>query len=137
MSPVVKTGPALVAVLLLLPVSCSEDTRPADALVPLEKMATELRSALCARVYDCCSPEQRKGNARIGQDVASCREVLDHRATFLLADVHLSVEGGRVAYHAAEMTSCLARIRTAGCEELRMPAANASITQICERALEP
>jgi hypothetical protein len=100
-------------------------------------MAVELKSALCARIYSCCSPEQRQGNARIGQDVASCREVLDFRATYLLDDVHLSVEGGRLAYHPAELTSCLARIQTASCEELRMPASNAAITQTCASVLEP
>jgi hypothetical protein len=133
-----KIRPVFLLALLLVPGSCQDDPPGQSTPIPLEKMAGELKSALCSRIYSCCSAEQRKGNARIGQDVASCEAMLDRKATLLLGDVHESVEGGRLVYHPAALTSCLTRLRSASCDELRMPADNVAIlTQACEGVFEP
>src|SRR3954453_6948949 len=105
--------------------------------VPLAQMPGELKKALCDKVFSCCSASELMANPKLGGTSESCQMALDREATFFLGDVQTSVDGGRLAYHADKMAACLETIRARSCDELKMPAGDMDVTDLCEGVFVP
>jgi hypothetical protein len=133
---IMKISVGAVAVLLL--VSCGgDDKSTSGGPLALAQMPAELKKTICEKIYSCCSPAERMDNPEIGQDVASCVAELNGETTFLLADITLSVTEGRVTYHGDKMAKCLADFKARSCDQVKMPAGDVGITEMCAGAFEP
>jgi hypothetical protein len=124
---------------LLLLLSCGGRTEPFEkgGAVPIEKVASEWRKALCDRIYACCSAAERKGNDVIGKDAQSCRAAVEAETSYFLGDVQTSVAEGRLAYNPDKMAKCLADLKARSCDAVKMPPGNMDVTQMCEGVFEP
>jgi hypothetical protein len=132
-----STKLALPALALALLAACSNSSDQAPAPIPFAQMPAALKTALCEKLYQCCSSAELMANPGIGKDVASCEATLGSYATFLLADVQQSMTGNRIIYHGDRMATCLADLRARSCSEVKMPAGEISVLSLCEGAIEP
>jgi hypothetical protein len=125
---------------VLLVVACgsqSADQSSGTEAFPLEKVAGELKKALCDKMFTCCSASERADNPDFGGDPQRCLDNLNGEATLLLGDLQASVDAGRVIYHPDKMSACLAKLKARSCGEAKMPPDNKGITQLCDGVFEP
>ncbi len=135
--------PLLPAAAFLLLLACTSSPPPDDGPsiaagpVPLDQMEARVRKALCAKVYSCCSADERKENPAIGKDIASCEATLPGYATFLLGEVAVSVRSGRAVYHGDKLAACLASIQQQSCAQVKMPMGGLDVGDFCPGVIEP
>jgi hypothetical protein len=142
-TPLAAPGVFVVVVTVALPFGCGDVTtqpvggRPqAGGALALADLDAQVRRVLCEKVDACCSPAERLANEVLGPDRRTCERELDGEATLLLGDISASVSQGRVIYHADRMASCLEKIGAATCAEVKMPAGDVSVVELCEEAFE-
>jgi hypothetical protein len=136
MGQIVKILVAAAALALAFSCGSSEESA-SSGNVPLEQVQREWRKAVCAKIYGCCSADERARNDEIGTDAADCEGKLEGEYSFFLGDIQTSVAQGRVVYHGDKMAACLANLKARTCEQAKAPPGELDVTQLCDGVFEP
>jgi hypothetical protein len=95
------------------------DESAADQLTQFRQFSVELQTLYCERQYECCTADERLVSPLYGEDtLESCVEAADN----LNADPFVGEDNiacGRVHFRADLAAACLAKIRSASCEEAK------------------
>ncbi len=86
--------------------------------IPIANAPVELATAVCGKVFECCSEAQRMGLSILGQSEDQCRLAV---ATFLAlyaADIEASVAAGRADYDGEALAGCVAEQEQRACDML-------------------
>jgi hypothetical protein len=104
---------------------------------PLDRAAyTEaMAEAMCARVVECCSVDERSSWALA--DAAACRSAYVSMFGAGINNLGMLVDNGEIDYSADRYEACLARLRTASCGELAAGGAFQRPLEPCDDILVP
>ncbi len=106
---------------------CSDDSSEPVALEDLVKASSEVS---CAKLFDCCTAEERKDLPYESEE--ACRTTGAAYGPALTRGISESIEAGRVSYDAAAAGRCIDSMRAASCTEYQTGSRTG-----CDDVLEP
>ena len=103
--------------------------------VPIQNVPLELAQVACAKLYECCTPEELMDNLIAGDSEQGCTVAYGAFMALGLAALQPSIEAGRIAYHGDALATCLPQVQATDCATLR--AGNDDPAAECDVVFEP
>lgn len=104
--------------------------------VAIDNVGAELARVTCAKLADCCTPQEFMEETLGSADETECRMVFTAFGGILVKIYKDSIDAGRLVYHGDRMADCFAAIEGLSCTEYAMVGDDDFASVGCENPFE-